>query len=565
MGLVALLAGLALIATACPTDTPPADGDGGPAPAEGGSNWMGWANEEATELMKQADQELDPEARAELHRQIEELARQDIASIPLYAKPTYLVWNSARLGPDLDFNAAQGGFSIEMITNWELTGNDTLVFGAEQWPECLNPITACYQASWLHWTILLPTMAQFIRLDPENNYIASPLITEMPSLENGGLTEDPFTVTFNLTEAAVWDDGNPITAEDVEFTWQAFMNTPDAYTTTGWEKIKSVSGEDRSVTIEFTEPYAPWRDLFGASNYILKAAAFDGENNLTGQMADSLPFSGGPFMLESFTTSEAVLVRNPGWAGPAPNISRIVYRSISETTSEVAAFRTGEIDAFFPQANDALREIFDGRIANAEIKVKSGTQYEGLWFNLDMWPVNDPAVREALLLGLNRQAALDAVVTPLFPEAALNHCLMSVPGVAEGVYCPENFPIEQDIEAAQQALRDGGWEPVEEEGVITGWEKDGIPLEITLATTAGNAGREQFQAILQQSAADELGIQITTDNSLAGFLFQSRAPRRDFTWMMFAFVASPDPTVTSNWGADQIPPCNTCPGVPEAG
>jgi peptide/nickel transport system substrate-binding protein len=521
---------------------------------------MGWANAEATDLMKQADAELDEERRVDLMAQIGALAREDVASIPLYAKPTYMVWNTSRLGADLDFNAGQGGFSLE-ISKWELNGNNTLVFGAEQWPECLNPITPCTLASWLHWTALLPTMAQLVTLDPDNSYVASPLIKEIPTIENGGITEDPFSVTYNFADGAVWNDGTPITAADVEFTWQVHMETPDATVTTGYELIESVEGDGESVTITFSEPYAPWKDLFGGgSEYVLKAAAFEGNPNVTGLLADSLGWSGGAYVMESFTDSEMILVRNDAYFGPRPSIARIVFRRVEDTNTEITQIKTGELDAIFPQASEALAEFFTG-VPARKIVAKGGTLYEGLWFNLDMYPVNDRSVRLALLLGLDRKKVVDELIKPLFPEAVVSACLFSVPNLAGGKWCPDDFEVDQDVEGAKQALRDGGWEEQVADGVTTGWTKGGETLEIRVATTAGNRGREDFQVALLAQAA-EIGIHLRIDNSSAGVLFQTRGPARDFTVAMFAFVATPDPTITSNWGADQIPACSGCPGGP---
>ena len=46
------------------------------------------------------------------------------------------------------------------------------------------------------------------------------LVTEVPTKENGGLSDDLTTVTINLQEGLLWSDGEPVTAEDVAFTWQ---------------------------------------------------------------------------------------------------------------------------------------------------------------------------------------------------------------------------------------------------------------------------------------------------------------------------------------------------------
>ena len=61
--------------------------------------------------------------------------------------------------------------------------------------------------------------------------VASDLITEVPSLDNGGITQSPFSVTYHLNDKAIWDDGTPITCDDVNFTWLAILNTTGTYST----------------------------------------------------------------------------------------------------------------------------------------------------------------------------------------------------------------------------------------------------------------------------------------------------------------------------------------------
>lgn len=427
----------------------------------------------------------------------------------------------------------------------------TLVFAAEQFPKCLNPITSCTNAQWLHWTALLTTLPQLVTLDADNNYIASPLIEEIPTLDNGGLTDDPFTVTYQLNPDAVWSDGSPITFEDVKYTWQAILGTPDAADTTGYDKIKDITGSDGELVIEFTEPFAPWKDLFGGGvDYVFKKDSdLAGDTNLSGKMQTDLAgMCGAAFCLESFTADqEMVLARNENYWEDKAFLEKIVYRNISDSTAEINAFRTDEIQAFYPQESVELAQQVKA-IDTAFFLAKGGTQYQGLWFNLDQPPVNDKAVREALLFALDREAAVNQIVVPVQEDAAVNHCLLSVPGVGGSKYCPEVFETEQDAAKAQQILEAGGWA----KGADGIYAKGGQRLVIPFQTTAGNKGREDLQTIFQAQAR-EVGIELRIDNSDPTTLFQTRMPARDFNMALFAFVASPDPSLTVNWHQDQIP------------
>lgn len=555
MYLFGLFTALAVLTTACPKQDGAPDGkDASPKAAGGGANYYGWASDEATALMKASDAEVDDVKRTEQIRQIGKLAADDIVNIPLFAKPQILVVNTAKLDGNFDFNAGQAGFAHK-LKGWSVKGSKQLVFGAEQWPECLNPITSCASASWLSYTAVLPTQAQLLTLDDDNNYAASPLVTEIPTLENKGLTADPFSVTFNLNPAAKWEDGTKITGEDVKFTWEAKLKTADVYTKTGYEDIEDVVTAGDKVTIKFKKPFAAWKDLFGGgSEVVLKKAAFPDGPNLQGKMATDLAgISGNAFKLESFDENQMVLSRNDKYWGPQAKVDKLVFRKIEKSNDEVEAFRTGEIHAFFPQPTTELVDKLKA-IAGSKIQAKAGTVYEGLWFNLDAFPVNDRAVREALLYGIDRQAAIDAIIKPIDPAAAINTCSFSVKNLAGGKYCGDDFSTEFSPEKAIAALEKGGWKKnvdKDDPETITSWTKKGKTLVVRLATTAGNAGREQAQLIFQRQLS-AIGIELRADNSLAGVLFQTRLPARDFTVGMFAQVATPDPTVTANFSKDAI-------------
>src|SRR5439155_25453866 len=97
----------------------------------------------------------------------------------------------------------------------------SIVLGAEQWPECINPITSCSSATWTWYSVLEHVLPYAMVLDLNGNFVASPVLSEAPTLDNGGITQNPFTVSFKIADNAVWADGTPITSADIEFTWKA--------------------------------------------------------------------------------------------------------------------------------------------------------------------------------------------------------------------------------------------------------------------------------------------------------------------------------------------------------
>jgi peptide/nickel transport system substrate-binding protein len=228
----------------------------------------------------------------------------------------------------------------------------SVVFAAEQWPECLNPVTSCANASWLTWSVTAHILPRLMEIDTEGNYLASPVLTEAPSLENGMITQDPFTVTFRLRDDAVWSDGTPMTSEDIRFTWRAVMDTTGTLSTAGFDLITDVATpDDKTAVVMFEEDYAPWGDLFGGgTGFFLKADEFEG-TDVADEMLDAIPWSGGPWVLQSWGGEEAILVRNETYwdTDRVPLLDQVTFVPREDTDTEIIALQTGEVSAIFPQ------------------------------------------------------------------------------------------------------------------------------------------------------------------------------------------------------------------------
>lgn len=427
----------------------------------------------------------------------------------------------------------------------------SVVFAAEQWPECLNPITSCANASWLTWSVTHHILPKLMEVDVDGNYQASPVITEAPSLENGLLAEDPFTVTYNIRDEAAWNDGSPITSEDIRFTWRAILESTGTLTTTGYDLITDIDTSDPKVAvITFEENYAPWADLFGGGTQsFIKADEFD-STDTANEMLDAIEFSAAPWVLESWSAEDAVLVRNDAYwdAERIPLIDQVTFVPREDTDTEIIALQTGEVAAIFPQPSPGVNErlMQDG----IDFTLAGGVVFEGLWPNQQspQSPIlANKAVREAPAFAIDRQEIVDTVMGPVDPNATVLQCAGWVPNV--GPWCGDDFSdVVQDFDRAEQILLDDGWAR-NGDGV---WEKDGTPFEIEWNTVAGNRRREDVQALVQEQVR-EFGIRFVINNLDAGELFQNRLPQLEFGMGLYAQVTSPDPSATTIYDRAQIP------------
>jgi peptide/nickel transport system substrate-binding protein len=399
----------------------------------------------------------------------------------------------------------------------------SFVFGAEGWPNCLNPITGCGANAWTWYTVLEHVLPRAMQLDPESRFVPSPLLVEAPSFENGGLTEDPFTVRFRISDDAVWEDGSPITSKDFRFTWRAIVSTKQAYPLglDGYDFIEGIDTADpRTAVIRFTQPYPDWPNLFGGERgFVLKAAAFPNvareENpDLSHEMSDSIPFSGGPWILQSWSQDQAVLVRNDEYVGQPAKLDQATFVPRTDHETEIESIATGEVLAIYPQPSEAslLNQIggFPGVCAFGG----PSTTLETLWFQLDRNPLTESLVRQALLYALDRQSVVQAIPSLNDPSAAVVNC--GIPAVPRlGPWCRDRpfEPFTFDPARSRQLLTEAGYDCSS-----TPCVKRGKPLRVRIGTDDLSRRRVRAEDILIAGARDA-GFELVAENWAGDFLF----------------------------------------------
>jgi len=452
--------------------------------------------------------------------------------------------------------ACGGGGGSKSATSGKTGGK--IVLAAEQWPKCINPVTQCQNSSWLHWTVAGHTLPRLMEVDQKGDFVGSPLLTETPTEANGGIKASPFTITYHLNPKAVWDDGSPITSADVQYSFAAYLKTTGSLSTTGYDKVASVDTPDpQTAIVHFSEPYADWWDLLGGNQtYVLKKAAFNGNVDLKDAFQGSYPFSGGPFKLQSWSPQQAVLVRNPNYwdASRKAKLDQVTFVPREDQDTEINSVLSGEVQGAYPQPSPQ----FSKRLTATGVKytVDFGTTYEGLWLDLGKFPLNDKAVRQALAYGIDRQAVVDTIIKPDAPKATVLNCAGWVPNVGQWCDNTQYAKYTYDPNKSKQILQADGW-TLGSDGIFA---KAGKRLSIPWATTAGNKGREDTQALLKDKLK-AAGIEVTVDNSQGTDLFDNRLPKLNFTMAEYAQTASPDPTVTALLASDQIPgPSNSFQG-----
>lgn len=429
----------------------------------------------------------------------------------------------------------------------------SVILGAEQWPSCINPINQCSNSSWLQWLVPIHVLPRLAELDEHNIFVASPLLTELPSVANGGVTGSgpTFTVTYHLNPAAKWDDGTPITSADVAFSWHAYIDTTGSLTTTGYDQITKIDTPDATTAaVHFKKTYTDWPDVMGGfSGVILEKSKFK-TTNVGKDMVSTIGFSGGPWKLTSFTKDKEVLVRNAAyWAKDRiPKLDSVTFVPLVETTKEVENIKTGQVAAIYPQAAiDNVQQLTHQSAITTTFGVNG--QYENIWFNEKPGkPMSDKNLRAAFSFAFDRQLFLSDIIKPIYPSVTMLNCAMWIPQV--GKWCtntdfadivPTPDKVTSNMTAAGYAKDASGI-----------WAKGGQELTIKWMADTGNKRREGTQAEFIPLMAKQ-GFKIVPDNSTHDTVFQKRLPAGDYDIAMFINVASPDPTVSSSLLCDQAP------------
>jgi peptide/nickel transport system substrate-binding protein len=442
-------------------------------------------------------------------------------------------------------------------TTTTVPNGGSVVFGAEDLGECVNPITGCAGSTSLWWTVLDQVLPRAMELDAGGNFVPSPLLVEAPALVNGGLTQDPFRIRYKISGTANWADGSAITSEDIAFTWRAIMHTPNPYTIAGYDQIVAIDTSDpKTAVISFKSVYIDWPDLFGGpQGGIVEEAAFPRADrtapDLSGEMQTEIPFSGGPWVLDSYTTNQAVLVRNDRYYGKVPLLARVTFITLTDPASEVGQLIQGEVSAIevFPAAEHLLERL------NADPVIQSVTGgsfgFEALWFNNQTPTLDDPKVREALMYAIDRQSVIDQIIKPNDPAASVLNCgFLALPTI--GPWCADR-PFEQftyDPARAKSILSADGYDCSS-----TPCTKHGRPLTIEYSTRSDSDLRDlrNFVQPLIRDQALAAGFDIKMDNYEAQQFYSTELPRGKFTMAEYMYLSSPDPGVTWLLACESIP------------
>lgn len=432
----------------------------------------------------------------------------------------------------------------------------TVTFGHDREPTTLNPMTRDGRV--LATTMVARTvLAGAYRVTPDFEYVPDLLDGEAET--SGGDGDGPFAVTWTLRESAEWSDGEPLTARDLQFTYETIMDEGvDVGSRTGYELITDTEVVDeRTWRAEFSEPYAPYRTLFSGTEAVLPAHVLEGED-FGSVWRDGIvdPETGegiasGPFVFEAWERGESLTVtRNERYWGEPAMLDEITWTWAENSAALMAQLDRGEIDMARPAPRDSVvaraRQL-DG----VAVQTTAGPAWEQLSFNFDTELLARDFMREAIILAIDREALVEELIGDVHPEAEVLQNAIYETNRAE--YAPHWDRWSYDPDAATTLLEENGCTREEDgdeddrEGVFT---CDGETLSFRYVGMTGVSRRERIFERIKGQLAD-VGIEVRPDFDSPQETLGRRLPDGDFELTNFGWIGGPDPS-----GGDPIFVCD---------
>jgi peptide/nickel transport system substrate-binding protein len=331
--------------------------------------------------------------------------------------------------------------------------------------------------------------------------------------ESWDISEDGRTYTFQLKQGVTFHDGTPFDANAVGVTLDRIVDDSDEQTLSqkslfmlGPYYEGYVIADDYTIQIQLTDPYAPLLDALSQPYFgIASPTALANYSRETYQLHQ---VGTGPYELTNYIPGDRiVLEKNEDYAwGPVfyaelderQEIERITFRFFQDPESRRIALEAGDVDVIGElPPNDA--ELL---LANREFRIFEQPipgQPLQFYFNTQVFPTDDPLVRQAIILATNRQAIVDTIFRTEFSPIAYGPVSASMP-----YYDPSLQELyAYDPGRAAELFRTAGFVDTDEDGIL---DREGIPLQISIIVPPWGFNPEV--AALLESQWTDIGIDL---------------------------------------------------------
>lgn len=366
----------------------------------GGNNTNRYRNPEFDALADAQRQEMDIEKRREIVFEAQEMLAEDVPHVTLYSRANMQTYNKERFAEVINI-PGEGIFN-----EWTpfrvkpLTDQTTLRVASNVNIDDINPLSSKSVYGWRNLRLIYDKL---VRLSPE--------IEPVPWAASAWDIVSDTEIDVVLREGMTFHDGEPVTVEDVKFSYELFINEKVEYFASFLAPIDTVEiTDDNTVRFTLKYPYAPFIMNTLAQIPILPKHVWEGIEN-PANYANLDAIGSGPFKMVRFQTGEELVVERFDDYFDPPIIDGYIFQIFASPEGVLSALELGTIDMvsydLVPAHTEQIENNEGGKYDHLELTEAQDTGFFYLGLNLEKPPFNNKAFRVALAHLVDYDLALD--------------------------------------------------------------------------------------------------------------------------------------------------------------
>jgi len=407
-------------------------------------------------------------------------------------------------------------------------------------PDTLNPGAAVLTEAYTIFGLVFDTMYQ-LQLDGS---------FKLSLAESMSVSDDGLVYTYKIRDGVKFHDGQPLTAEDVKFSYDLYHNT-EGYPwmgdyTTYFDSVETTPNNEVVITLSDPIPNIESKLVF---LYVLPKHIWETQDAVEYENTDMI--GSGPFKMVEYKQNEFVhLAKNPDYFGDIPKIDQLIFQTFENQDALVQAIKTGQVDMITEMPNTAVATLND----DPNVEVVTGAPFAPGVTDIiidQVTPENCPSetdggvctghpalldknVRLAMAYATDKKKIIDVILLGLgTPGTGL------LPDGLGLWYNSDIKDYEYDVAKANQILDDAGYKDADGDGIRD--MPDGsksLTFRINWPSDSLTAPR---MAELLSEMWGQIGIKLEAQAMDPDALTSVCCPAFDFDIILWGWGSDPDP------------------------
>ncbi len=364
------------------------------------------------------------------------------------------------------------------------------------------------------------------------------------------VSDDGLVYTYKIRDGVKWHDGQPLTADDVAFTYNLYKDTPEypylnGYYTTYFESVEA-KGNEVILTLTEAIPNIESQLVF---LYVLPKHIWENENKL--EFENTAMIGSGPFKMAEYVQNEFVrLTANKDHFSTPPKVDEVVFQTFENQDALVQAIKTGQLDMITELPNTAAETLKAEDNVEVVVGAPLAPGVTDIIFN-QIDPENCPTdagglctghpalrdrnVRLAMAHATDKQKLIDLILLGLG-----NSGLTLIPDGLGVWYNNSLTDYAYDVAEANKILDDAGYLDTDGDGVRE-MPDASQPLNFRLNWPSDSIVAPRTAELLSEMWG-EIGISLELQAVDPDALTAQCCPAFDFDIMIWGWAADPDPS-----------------------